>query len=354
MKTGEADGNQNSTGGRAMHDQQPYARLHEIREASSSVAPHPLIHVYDQEVEVCFRSETYRVRDNGAVYRLARAGGMRRKLDEVWTFGNARKSTGYMAIANHIVHQIVATAFHPKPSKEHVVDHLDTNRMNNRADNLRWVTRLENVLLNPITRQRIIFAYGSLDAFFENPNRGTVPNIEWMRTVGKEEALECKKRLTRWAEKPQTPRDGRLGEWLFDSPSVELPQPKEPEDISSLTPLAFQRKWVTPTEFPLCPSEVVADALNEYVEWLSFAAVFARNQYGESVVVTADMGKDDVVSVLCRSASSVKDWAVAKVFIEDGKFCHENAGSFFTLQGALKGHCKIVGQPCEESIDDFC
>ena len=92
-------------------------------------------------------------------------------------------------------HRIVAAAFHgPGPSSEYVVDHIDTNRQNNRPDNLRWVTRLESILLNPITLARIEFAYGSLDAFFANPGAAQVPNWEWMRTVTKEEAQQCKKR----------------------------------------------------------------------------------------------------------------------------------------------------------------
>ncbi|WP_294143305.1 HNH endonuclease signature motif containing protein [uncultured Sanguibacteroides sp.] len=33
----------------------------------------------------------------------------------------------------------------------YVVDHIDTNRQNNRIENLRWLTKLENVLLNPIS-----------------------------------------------------------------------------------------------------------------------------------------------------------------------------------------------------------
>ena len=50
----------------------------------------------------------------------------------------------------------MATAFHGEPpTKEHVVDHIDTNKQNNRPENLRWVTRLENILLNPITAKRI-------------------------------------------------------------------------------------------------------------------------------------------------------------------------------------------------------
>ena len=49
----------------------------------------------------------------------------------------------------------------------------------------------------------------------------------------------------------------------------------------------------------------------------------------------------------------VKDWAVTKVTVEGNRFCHESMGTFFTLQGALKIHCELIGEPLEESIDDF-
>jgi hypothetical protein len=32
----------------------------------------------------------------------------------------------------------------PKPGPEYVVDHIDNNPENNRMENLRWVTKLEN------------------------------------------------------------------------------------------------------------------------------------------------------------------------------------------------------------------
>jgi len=65
-----------------------------------------------------------------------------------------------MLIASEVVHRIVATVFHGNPpSKHHIVDHIDTNRQNNRPENLRWVTRLENILLNPITCRRIEIAW---------------------------------------------------------------------------------------------------------------------------------------------------------------------------------------------------
>ena len=45
----------------------------------------------------------------------------------------------------------MAKLFIPNPDNKPQVDHIDTNRKNNRVDNLRWVTNREN-MLNPNTR----------------------------------------------------------------------------------------------------------------------------------------------------------------------------------------------------------
>lgn len=42
------------------------------------------------------------------------------------------------------VHRLVAYAFLEKPKGKEYVDHINTNRLDNRADNLRWVTHKEN------------------------------------------------------------------------------------------------------------------------------------------------------------------------------------------------------------------
>lgn len=43
------------------------------------------------------------------------------------------------------IHRLVAVAFIPNPLNLEVVHHIDENKLNNRADNLEWVTRASNV-----------------------------------------------------------------------------------------------------------------------------------------------------------------------------------------------------------------
>jgi hypothetical protein len=192
--------------------------------------------------------------------------------------------------------------------------------------------------------------------------------MEWMRVVTKEQAQESRRRLLEWAEKGQTGRGGTLGDWIYKTTSraalltikgsaAGVAAPVEPEilDTPSLTAGAFQRKWRTPTEFPECPEILSGGTLKQYLERLKPGAIFARNRYGESIVVEAGIGPE-AHSVICNTPTGVKDWTHAKVFVDGEKFCHESGGTFFTQEGALKAHCMAIGAPFEAyegSIDDY-
>ena len=52
------------------------------------------------------------------------------------------------------LHRLVAAVFIPNPDNKPCVDHIDGDRANNHADNLRWVTAKENCN-NPITKSRL-------------------------------------------------------------------------------------------------------------------------------------------------------------------------------------------------------
>ena len=316
-----------------------------------------LIDQFVSELEVTYREERYRVRDNGAVFRLNKYRKRARPLDKQWTFGRQTPSTGYLLLSGVPVHRIVCSAFHGgPPSDQHVVDHIDTNRANNRPENLRWVTRLENVLLNPISARRIEFVYGSIDAFFENSkatqSNTDFPDISWMRTVDKDEAQTAKANLLKWAESGKAPQGGALGEWLFGKGNSHILEPEQ-EESESLTPSVVQVRWKVPSEFPACPSSVTEDALERYAASLEFGSVFVQNEIYHGLVVEHSLTDNGLV-VLSRSPSGVKDWAIAHISTKDGLFYHRSEGTYFTLQGALKEFCKLAGEEFDDSIDDYC
>ncbi len=287
-----------------------------------------LIDVYNEQRECVYKNERYDVRDNGSVFRHPKdIRKMARIYDNHWTFGK-ENSNGYLTIASIPIHLIVATAFHgEKPSDDHVVDHIDTNRKNNRPENLRWLTKLENVLKNEVTRKRIIQRCGSIEAFLANPSilqETDIPsNLSWMRTVSKAEAQVSKERLLEWARSDKQSSGGSLGEWVFQQ---ESKAPVEYRDdiesyswgqdplisehhshttdvvpqinyILSLTPGAAQIKQFSddkPVQYPCTPQNYEGDPLSAYADNLKPGAPFWRNAQGdrEYIVVKHGFSKD--------------------------------------------------------------
>lgn len=342
------------------------------------------VHDCHREVDCIYDEERYSVRDNGAVLRHPRTGKRPRPTDNQWSFGKPNSQNGYMYIASVRIHRIVATAFHGEPpTPEHVVDHIDTNRRNNRPENLRWLTRLENALLNPITVKRIEFICGSIDAFLADPSKLRHGRLDhdfgWMRTVSPEEARACRERMHLWA-KSDSPASGSgsLGEWVFKpvpfnppskapreaprltrtvSPPREWASPPETGGlVMAKTPGAAQRKWRVPTEFPCCPQKAGDKPIAAYAANLAEGAVFSRNDLSTHTVLEAAVIDDgQAVCVMCES-NGMKPWSLAKISFEDGLYVHESKGTFFERSGAEKALCISKGLKWDggDTFDDYC
>jgi hypothetical protein len=328
-----------------------------------------LLETYIGILECHYKNEHYSVRDNGAVLRHAPKTKRTRPADNKWTFGKLNSRNGYMFIASVRIHQIVATAFHGvPPTKEHVVDHIDTNRQNNRPDNLRWVTKFENAMLNPITAKRIALVCGSVEAFLADPSKFRdkfpEPNVRWMCTVGKKEAQISLERMLDWAKSDKLPSGGTLDDWIFERDNMQRRQgetnPEVPDEIKAKTSNAVQRNWLTPSEFPCCPKENTEDAIAAYAENLVIGSVFCRNDIYSSVVLQSAISDDQqLLYVLTESSegeNAIKPWALAKITFENAFFVHTNLQSFFSKEGAEKQFCLAQGLEWNggDSIDDYC
>lgn len=100
------------------------------------------------------------------LYEVSNLGRVR-SLPRNGTLGGILKQTvdryGYMKVVLHkdnkprycTAHRIVASAFIENPEGKKTVDHIDCNRKNNNADNLRWTTMRENLMhSHKLGRQR--------------------------------------------------------------------------------------------------------------------------------------------------------------------------------------------------------
>ena len=333
------------------------------------------INDFKEEKSCIYKDEEYLVRDNGAVLRKPGTHLRKRKLDNQWTFGKINEENGYLFIGRHRVHIIVATAFHGEPpTKEHVVDHIDTNKQNNRPSNLRWVTRLENTVLNEATRKKIEFLTGvSVFEFLKNPalyrDCFDEPNIAWMRQVTEEEAKACLENVTKWAKSkpvfsPKT--TSGIGEWIYrshaDAPFVDDDINAWQEDdndaniTDSLTPMAKQKDWRTPTQFVCCPDSIGENPIQAYWKRLSEGIVLSTNQYGNSKIVKLAMVDNNAIIAITTVPSSIKPFALVKITYDNSYYIHENLGSFFQDIGAEKYFTLAQGLEWNggDCFDDYC
>ena len=302
-----------------------------------------LIDLFDEEKTCEYRGEVYSVRDNGAVMRHPREGKRLRPLDNKWTFGKTDIQKGYPIISSTPVHRIVATAFLGEaPSKSHVVDHIDTNRQNNRPSNLRWVTRLENIVLNEITRKKLELLCGcSIEDILSDlsilRNKQLTPNFEWMKAVSKEEAEKTLASWRNWAnEVSERKEHDRKTEQYFrykDSRNGMI--------------------------YPLEPhGETVS--LDAYYENLNINEIFCykdypSGRYSYRILEYCLNTETNVLSVATSGAGGIKSLFLTSITLDDDDYCYDTR-SFFSYDGVEKYMTLARGEVWTggEVFDDYC
>lgn len=302
-----------------------------------------MVDIFKRELECDYRGEHYSVRDNGAVKRHQREGKKKRELDDVWTFGTIDSQKGYRVIRNEAVHRIVATAFLGEaPTPQHVVDHIDTNRQNNRPENLRWVTKLENAMLNDVTRAKLEAICGlSIEEIVKDwsilQNKNLPPNIAWMKTLTKEEAINSynntKKRADSLSERIKNDNDNNLYFKYRRGPQAMI--------------------------YPLEPIGGSA-SLNEYAENLKINKTFCYRNYRTGTILFKIIDycyniETGILSVATKGESGVKSLFITTVKIENNDFSYSTR-SFFAYDGIEKYMTLARGKEWNggEVFDDYC
>lgn len=325
------------------------------------------INEYKTEKICSYENEIYSVRDNGAVMRHPRTEGRKRKIDGNWTFGTVDKKNGYLFISGVRIHRIVATAFHGEaPTKEHIVDHINTNKQDNRPENLRWVTKLENIILNPITCKKIMYLTGKpIDYVLQHIEilhdlNNLPPDINWMRTVTAQESKNCYENLLHWAEEdtiPPTEKRGKIGEWIYQRRFFAECN-KDFHLVYTETENAVHDKnhMKLPSKYPCCPIGEHEHTLEEYLENLKPGALFFETKYSHSLVVEAVIHENKIIVRTESAVETVKPYHVSVITLVNNTFVHELYSSCFHEDSSQKYFTILQDKEWTggEVFDDYC
>lgn len=99
-----------------------------------------------------FYKETNSSRYGKRIYEVSNFGNV--KINGCLVDFSNKENQRYYYVGTFHVHRAVAELFVPNPYNKPEVDHMNTNKHDNRSINLRWVNRSEN-MLNNITHNKL-------------------------------------------------------------------------------------------------------------------------------------------------------------------------------------------------------
>lgn len=128
---------------------------------------------------------------SGAIYEVSNLGRFKKNgiIEEPIIYKN-----GYYSIHNYLAHRVVAEAFIDNPENKPCIDHIDDNKLNNKADNLQWCTYSEN---NSKPRHRKLSSIShSGKKYSEETNKKKGRRGEDSVWFGKHHTEETKKKMS--------------------------------------------------------------------------------------------------------------------------------------------------------------
>ncbi len=306
-----------------------------------------LLDTYNEEKEIEYRGERYSVRDNGSILRHPKNKDKVRKLDNFWTFGTVDKNKGYYIFSGENVHRIVACAFIKDNDNDRnlVVDHIDTNKQNNRPSNLRWVTRFDNLVLNEITRTKVELACGMpieevLKDMSVLHNKKLPPNIEWMRVVTQEEANQTLENWKKWVAQKQV---------LIEKGNF----------MEKMIKHVYSSQKNTSGDYPLEPKGNGIE-LVDYYNKLGNGQVFFKKVYNHEVVEfkifdVAYNEKENYIAVATSIVEGIKTLYITYIRRKNDMFDYETR-SFFAQESVDKYMTLARGEEWNggDVFDDYC
>ena len=211
---------------------------------------------------------------------------------------------------------------------------------------MRWVTRLENILINPITVKKIELATGHrIEEILEDisllRDADLPQNVKWMTQVTEAESRLALASYLKWAKK-----DMKNDNYVR---TEHLPY------IESLTPHAARvEQWHVNGYFPLV-EKCSVNSLKEYLSVISKGAELFVSVPYRIVAEKAEIAPDGKSLMIICKCGGVKPYALMKVEVLDEFFVHSYR-MFFGYDGAEKYYELSLGRKWTGGMvfDDYC